>query len=253
MQKTKNVTAIIVAAGKGSRMGKQPATKPYLKVKNVPVLVHTLRKFEDSSEIDEIILAVRPEDRTKCEELLVNMGTNKNITIVEGGAERQDSVFNCLLRVDPQVEIVVVHDAARMLVSQEIISATIKYARKYGICIPGVPANDTMKRIKIMECADDIYEQDQNTLDRGVFVAETPNVKEIWHSQTPQAFKYEILLNIHQKAREFGIIMRDDAILAEYFGHQIKIVYGSYKNIKITTSEDLIIADAFLTNKTDRK
>lgn len=234
-----NVAAIIVAAGTGSRMGKQPAPKQFLKIDGVPILSYTLEKFAYSPAVDQIVLVSRKEDVARCEKLVVERGTPKVDAVIEGGKERQDSVFNGLLHLDLQTEVVLIHDAVRMFVTEEIITTSIHSARKYGASVTAVPAKDTIKKVGIHTSAN--YEHEEPG-----FVSETLNRKELWHVQTPQTFQYDLILSIHKKAREIGLYGTDDAMLAEYFGHPVKIVYGSYRNIKVTTPDDLLIAQAFL-------
>ncbi len=239
------VAAIIVAAGTGTRMGAQPVPKQFLKIEGVPILAYTLKKFDDFSGIEEIILVARREDRLICERLLVKSGIKKITAIVEGGKERQDSVFYGLLHVQPQTEIVLIHDAVRMFVTEEILTRSILSARKYGASVTAVPAKDTIKKVTF--CASSSHTQKDWTCDdEHIFVAETLDRNVLWHVQTPQTFQYHLILALHQKARQLGIYGTDDAMLAEYFGHPVKIVYGSYRNIKITTPDDLLIAQAFL-------
>jgi 2-C-methyl-D-erythritol 4-phosphate cytidylyltransferase len=239
-----NVTAIIVAAGAGLRMGAQPIPKQFLKIEGVPILSYTLRKFEDSPAIDHIILVARGEDQVTCEQLIGEIGAKKIDAVVEGGKERQDSVFHGLLRVNHRTEIVLIHDAVRMFVAEEIIVTSIEYARKYGASVTAVPVKDTIKKVIARPFVS--YRYADFGQDDELFVVETLNRKELWHVQTPQTFQYQLILSLHKKARELGVCGTDDAMLAEYFGHPVKIVYGSYRNIKITTPDDLLIAQAFL-------
>ena len=236
--------AIIVAAGTGSRMGTQPVPKQFLKIDGVPILSYTLRTFETCPAIDSIILIARGEDRARCESLIAESSVEKIEAIVEGGKERQDSVFHGLLRVNQQTDIVLIHDAVRMFITEEILTDSIRCAQKYGASVTAVPVKDTIKKAAVHPSAS--YNRGEFTGDDDVFVAETLDRKELWHSQTPQTFRYDLIFEFHKKARELGIHGTDDAMLAEYFGHPVKIVYGSYRNIKITTPDDLLIAEAFL-------
>ena len=237
-----NVAAIIVAAGTGSRMGTQPVPKQFLEIAGVPILGHTLQKFEHSPAITQILLVTRPEDRVACERLIKASGAQKITALVEGGKERQDSVFNGLLHLNPETEIVLIHDAVRMFVTKEIITASIRDARKYGASVTAVPVKDTIKHVAPRT----------SEMDAG-FVVKTLNRTELWQVQTPQTFQYDLICAIHQKARQLGFYGTDDAMLAEHFGHPVKIVYGSYRNIKITTPDDLLIAKAFLRDEVGRK
>jgi len=236
--------AIIVAAGTGSRMGTQSVPKQFLKVEGVPILSYTLRRFEFCPAIDSIVIVVRAEDRARCERLIAESGVDKIEAIVEGGKERQDSVFHGLSRVNPQTDVVLIHDAVRMFVTEEILVTSIQYARKYGASVTAVPVKDTIKRVTA--CTSGSHDRDDFARDDDVFVSETLDREALWHSQTPQTFQYNLIFDIHKKARELGIHGTDDAMLTEYFGHPVKIVSGSYRNIKITTPDDLLIAEAFL-------
>jgi 2-C-methyl-D-erythritol 4-phosphate cytidylyltransferase len=243
-----NVAAIIVAAGAGARMGNQPVPKQFLKVAGVPILSHTLRRFEDCPAIDHIILVVRGEDRRTCKQLISGISAEKVEAIVAGGKERQDSVFNGLLRVNQQTDVVLIHDAVRIFITEEIITTSIQYARKYGASVTAVPAKDTIKKVPAHTSAPHMHDESTRD-DEHLFVSETLDRKELWHVQTPQTFQYKLILSVYKKAREVGIQGTDDAMLAEHFGHPVKIVYGSYRNIKITTPDDLLIAEAFLRDK----
>ncbi len=238
-----NAAAIIVAAGTGTRMGTLTVPKQFLLIDGVPILAYTLRKFESCPAIDSIVLVTRREDRTRCENLVAENGVEKIAAIVEGGKERQDSVFQGLLRVSPQTGVVLIHDAVRMFVSEEILVTSIQDAQKYGATVTAVPVKDTIKKVATS------HDRREFTGENTVFVAETLERKVLWHSQTPQTFRYNLILEFHKKARELGIHGTDDAMLAEYFGHPVKIVYGSYRNMKITTPDDLLIAEAFLRNE----
>ena len=223
-------------------MGTQPVPKQFLEIAGVPILGHTLQKFEHSPAITQILLVTRPEDRVACERLIKASGAQKITALVEGGKERQDSVFNGLLHLNPETEIVLIHDAVRMFVTKEIITASIRDARKYGASVTAVPAKDTIKQVAPRT----------SEMDAG-FVVKTLNRTELWQVQTPQTFQYDLICTIHQKARQLGFYGTDDAMLVEHFGHPVKIVYGSYRNIKITTPDDLLIAEAFLREEIGRK
>lgn len=226
------------------RMGTQSVPKQFLNVKGIPVLSYTLRTFEVCAAIDSIILVARGEDRARCESLIAESNVEKIEAIVEGGKERQDSVFHGLLHVNQQTDVVLIHDAVRMFVTEQILIASIQCAQKYGASVTAVPVKDTIKKATAYPSVS--HDRKDFTGDDGVFVDETLDRKELWHSQTPQTFRYALIFELHKKARELGIHGTDDAMLAEYFGHPVKIVCGSYRNIKITTPDDLLVAEAFL-------
>jgi 2-C-methyl-D-erythritol 4-phosphate cytidylyltransferase len=227
-----SVAAVIVAAGVGKRMGTQTVAKQFLRIDGVPILAYTLRKFEACAGIDEIILVARPEDHAACAEIIADLGARKVTALAEGGKERQDSVWNGLCQVNPATDIVLIHDAVRMFVTEEMLTASIQAARECGASIVAVPAKDTIKKA--------------TGQGESMFVETTLDRNTLWQVQTPQTFQYRLIVKLHQHARELGIYGTDDAMLAEHFGHPVKIVPGSYRNIKITTPDDLVIATAFV-------
>ncbi len=217
-------TAIIVAGGKGSRMGLN-IKKQYIKLKGKMILTRTVEKFETCPEIDEIVIVAPKEDIAMVrEELIINNGFKKVSRIVESGKERQDSVYNGLMAVAPECKYVFVHDAARPFISYEAIKRAEKAVKSYGAVIVAVPVKDTIKIVN-----------GQNK------VQETPDRSTLWSVQTPQVFKKELLIKAYDKAREDGIAVTDDSMVVEYYGENVHVVMGDYNNIKITTQEDLAI------------
>lgn len=232
------VAAVIVAAGTGSRMGAQTVSKQFLPINGRPVLAHTLTRFETCSEIDQIVLVIREEERDQCERIVADIGTAKVSAMVSGGKERQDSVWNGLAQLSPQTEIVLIHDVVRIFVTHAMLAMSIQYARECGGSITAVPAKDTIKTVTSHQSAFFV----ETTLDRSA----------LWQVQTPQTFQYPLICAVHQQAREQGFYGTDDAMLMEHFGYSVKIVPGSYRNIKITTPDDLLIAEAFLQDEERR-
>ena len=225
------VCAIIVAAGQGLRMN-AIGKKQYLSIAGLPVVVHTLRVFDSCALIDEMVLVVAEEDLNVCrEEIIDPAGFVKEVVLVAGGPMRQDSVYNGLQAVDSDDGIIVIHDGVRPLVTPDELKACINGARRYGACILGLPAFDTLKRI--------------NT--SGTIV-ETLARDTIWLAQTPQAFRYNLILNAHQHARQHGLSATDDASLLEQIGIDVKIIEGSRWNLKITNPDDLKLARILLRN-----
>jgi 2-C-methyl-D-erythritol 4-phosphate cytidylyltransferase len=223
--------AIIVAAGKGLRMN-DSKKKQYLCIAGVPVIVHTLRVFNSCDAIDKIFLVVPEDDLDFCRDKIISVaGCMKETILVAGGPRRQDSVYNGLQAVDADDSIVVIHDGARPLVTPDQLKACISAARKHGACILGLPAFDTLKRVNT---ADTIVE----TLDRDT----------IWLAQTPQAFRYDLIINAHKHAYQHGLKATDDASLIEQLGLEVKIIEGSRRNIKITNPDDLKLARILLKN-----
>ena len=241
--KPSQTTAIIVAAGTGSRMGVQVMPKQFLPVGGMPILAHTLKRFDSATVVDHIVLVIRPEDRERCETLIAEHGIAKAITIVDGGKERQDSVLRGLRAAPPQTEIVLIHDAVRMFVTEEMLHESIDAARHIGASVVAVPAKDTIK--EAVDSANGAH-------NRWPLVAKTYNRRLLWQIQTPQTFQYQLILDCYERAIAEGFDATDDAMMAEYSGHPVALVTGSYRNIKITTPDDLLMAEAFLQRQDGR-
>jgi len=223
------VTAIIVAAGKGRRM-QSGTRKQYITIAGRTVLGHTLKKFDACDDIDSIYLVVAQEDFDYCrEKVLLPTNLHKSTHLVAGGKQRQNSVFNGLEALEQKRGLVVVHDGVRPLIEPQQISGCIAEAQQSGACILGIRAFDTIKR----------------TDDAGTIEA-TLNRECLWLAQTPQVFHYKILHRAHRKAIDDGFAGTDDALLVERIGYRVKIITGSKTNLKITTAEDLAIAEALL-------
>jgi len=222
-------SAIIVAAGKGNRM-KGPTRKQFLELSGRPVLSYSLIAFDACTLIEEIFLVVPKNDIDACQHKIIStLNLKKKVQLISGGVHRQDSVYNGLLSVGKQSDIVVIHDGVRPFVRPEDLTACIRCAKKVDACILGTPASDTLKRV-------DKSQRIEKTLDR----------KNIWLTQTPQAFKYELILEAHEAARRDGVIGTDDALLVERLGKDVKIINGNRYNIKITVKEDLAVAHALI-------
>lgn len=217
------VSAVIVAAGKGTRMGADK-NKVFLELMGKTVLEHTIDVFEKSPIIDEIIVVTN--DIKECETLL--SGYTKVSHIVLGGATRQESVNNGL--VVAKGDYVAIHDGARALICEKEINSAISEAKKYGAAAVGVKSKDTLKK-----------------LDKNGFIQETVDREFIYNIQTPQVFKLKEIKKMHSLAK--GDSFTDDCALAESFGTRIKMVEGSYDNIKITTPDDLEIAEKILKSR----
>jgi len=232
MYKNQYVTAIIAAAGMSNRM-KSKINKQFININGKPILAHTLEKFQKCRYIDEIIVVAREDEINYCKkEVVRRYGFNKVTKIVRGGKERQDSVYNGILALNEKTDIVVSHDGARPFVKIKNIMDSIKGASEYGACVVGTPVKDTIKFVK-----------------SGEEIDSTPNRDILWAAQTPQSFKREILMEGYRKAIEDNFIGTDDSVLVERLGIQVKIIMGSYENIKITTPEDIIIAESILKDK----
>jgi len=237
------VVVIIPAAGLGTRMtsvsdarSKKPtASKQFSEIGGTPILIHTLRKFASSPQVGEIYVALRANEiagfraRLQADEDL----SQKRIELVEGGEHRQQSVTNAIAAVsaDPD-DIVLVHDAVRPFVSAEIIHDVIAAARKYGAAIAGMPAMDTIKEV-------------QRTADGAVVTATLPRERVVM-AQTPQGFRHRVLKKAFDEATADGFLGTDEASLVERSGHEVVVVMGSPRNIKITTPADMELAEFFL-------
>lgn len=221
--------AIIPAGGAGKRL-KSHVAKQFLLLDGLPVLVHTLKVFQKSKDIDDIILALPPDELVSVrQDVIEKYGLTKTKTVVAGGEERQDSVKNCLETIQEGCDLVVIHDAVRPFVTEELIRQVVDAARVTGAASAGVKAKDTIK---------------ETTKDRMV-LATVPR-HHLWQTQTPQAFKYELLKDAYRAAYDEKFYGTDDASLVERRGGRVEMIEGSYANIKITTKEDMLIADALM-------
>ena len=224
-------SVVIVSAGRGSRM-KADINKQFLKLQNKEVIAHTIDKFYNNENIGEIIVVVREDEAEFFKINIIEKYGYKNIKIAFGGSERQDSVYNGLKMVDENCKIVLIHDGARPFVNNETIDSAIESAKENKCVIVGVPVKDTIK----------VIDENNN-------VCDTPDRSTLWSIQTPQVFDYSLIMKAHEKAREDNYYGTDDSMLMEYFGQTVKVVEGSYNNIKITTPEDLKIGEEILRDK----
>ncbi|HAK41573.1 MAG TPA: 2-C-methyl-D-erythritol 4-phosphate cytidylyltransferase [Clostridium sp.] len=221
-------TAIILAAGQGKRMGAN-INKQFLTLLGKPVLYHTIKAFSDNENIDNIIVICAESDMEYCKKNIVEKYDLKKVkALVKGGKERQDSVYNGLKAIE-SCDIVLIHDGARLFVTEEIINNGIKNAKKYGACTCGVKSKDTIK-IK----------------DKEGFAKETLNREDTFIVQTPQCFKYDIIINCHEELKKTKFEVTDDAMIVEKFNKKVYLYEGSYLNIKLTTPEDMIIGENIL-------
>lgn len=225
MDKTSSVSVVIAAAGMSSRMN--GINKQFLLLEGIPVLARTLSVFDSINEIDEIIIVVQESEILVVSDLVKDFNIKKIKAIVPGGITRQQSVLNGLDHVTSQK--VLIHDGARPFVSQNEILNVISALDTNDAAAVGVKAKDTIKRIN-----------------RNNMIIETLNRDELIQIQTPQGFKTDIILSAHKKAVTEGVEVTDDCALAELRGINVKILYGSYNNIKITTPEDVVIARGIL-------
>lgn len=229
----KYCTAVVLAAGQGRRMGTK-IQKQYLNIMGKPVLYYALQAFEKSGVVDDIILVTGEQEISFCKkEIVERYGMKKVSSVIAGGAERYDSVERALLWAEKSGRegYVMIHDGARPFVSEEIIRRIWEDVQKYSACTAGMPVKDTIK-----------------ITDEDGFGTETTVRSRTWQVQTPQAFSLKLILEAYRRMREApcpGIT--DDTMLAEYYmGQKVYLTRGSYKNIKITTPEDLDIAEIFV-------
>ena len=212
---------VIVAAGSGSRM-KRDINKQFIKLDGKEIIAYTIEKFYKSEDIDDIVIVIK-ENEEKCFiENIINKYGFDNIKLAYGGKERQDSVYNGIKKLNRNCEIVLIHDGARPFVNEDIIKNSIEEAKENNAVVVGVPVKDTIK----------VVDSDGNIVD-------TPNRSLLWSVQTPQSFKYEIITKAYEYAYSNDYYGTDDAMLVEHIGYNVKMIEGSYDNIKITTEEDL--------------
>ena len=221
-------SAIIVAAGKGTRMGAN-VDKLWLEVANCPVVAHTWQQFNAAPGIDEIILVVRDGMQSHFSELAAKFHLKKPHRLVAGGKERQDSVWNGLEALSPTTEIVAIQDAARPCTSQDLIAATIAAARETGAAVAAQPVADTLK-----ETAD------------GRTISRTVDRSRLWAVQTPQTFRVEIIRRAIATARQKQLVLTDDTAACELIGQPVRLVKSATPNPKVTVPADLPFIESLL-------
>lgn len=233
MYKGNFVSVIIAAAGMSNRMGSK-INKQFIVIDNKPILAHTIEKFEACKYVDEIIVVSKEQEVEYCrKEIIRKYGYRKVTNIIKGGKERQDSIYNGIMALNERTDIVLTHDGARPFVRMESIVNGIKGALDYGSCVIGVPLKDTIK----------VIEEDNQ-------VHHTPNRALLWAAQTPQCFQIDLLKEGYEYAISEGILGTDDSSLVEKKGYPVKMIMGNYDNIKITTPEDLVVAQSIAKDKT---
>jgi len=230
-------TVLIPAAGTGRRMGGS-VSKQYLELAGKPILAHTLALFENHPLIDNIYPIVPPNDISYCQQQIVDRyGFTKVRKLVAGGPTRQDSVKNGLAALaedglDQPKRPVLIHDGARPLFDSKRLSMLIDIVCQTGACTIGVPVKDTIKNV------------DNNK------ITDSPDRNRLWQAQTPQGFQYQVIKEAFDQAAADGFIATDDASLLERLGHPVQMLKGDYRNIKVTTPEDILIAVALLGGST---
>ena len=219
---------VIVAAGTGSRMN-MGINKQFIKLKGKEIIAYTIEKFYNNSNIDDIVVVVKEDEAEFFDKEIIEKYNFKNIKIAYGGKERQDSVYNGLKLLDEKCDVVLIHDGARPFVSDKIIDNSIEKVKEHKAIVVGVPVKDTIK----------VIDNDKNIVD-------TPNRSVLWAVQTPQTFSYKILIDAYEDAFKNSFYGTDDAMLVERIGYKVKMIEGSYNNIKITTQEDLNVSSQLL-------
>jgi 2-C-methyl-D-erythritol 4-phosphate cytidylyltransferase len=218
-----NVGAVIVAAGRSTRMG--GVDKTFAPILGVPLVAHTLDRFESFPQVDQIVLVLAEESLDRGRELVQERGYRKVAHVCAGDQRRQDSVRNGLELLSP-CEWVLVHDGARPCLDEAMLQRGLDAAAECGSAVAGVPVKDTIKLVS-----------------PDLMVNQTPDRSLLWAAQTPQVFQYDLFLEAHRTCTED---VTDDAAMVEALGHPVKMFQGSYQNIKVTTTADLIIAEVFL-------
>ena len=229
----KKIGAVIPAGGRGRRIG-GARPKQLIRLLGKPILLHTLERFELSPEIDTIVISVSPEIKDEVEDIVRQSKLSKVSGIVNGGEHRQDSVWNGIDVLEKErVDYILIHDAVRPFVTAECLRGVISESIKHGAAVVAVRPKDTVKQSA-----------------EGGFVGGTLERENVWIAQTPQGFQFSLIHTAFCRAREEGIYATDDSSLVERLGIKVRIVEGSYDNLKISTAEDLefgdIIARRFL-------
>ncbi len=221
--------AIIPSAGVGKRYGAE-IPKQYTELAGIPVIIHTLKNFEKCDEIDEVILSINHDWREFLKESFKKFGITKVVELVEGGAERQDSIFNAFkTEAFKNAEIVLVHDAVRPFANSELLKNVIAAAREFGAAVPALTPKETIKEIN-----------------KENLILKTHERKFLKSVQTPQGFKKEILLKSYERALAENFIGTDDASVVEFAGIPVKIIDGIEENIKLTTPMDRALAEFWI-------
>jgi len=228
------IAAIVPAAGLGTRMGAdQP--KQFLELDGVPLIIFTLRRLASCAAITDFFISTRAEDVVSLQDKVAKAALGRPARVVHGGDTRQQSVANALAQVDPSTEIVLVHDAVRPFVTREQIERLIAESRTRGAVILGLPAIDTIKEVKRSNLPEDM-----------ALISTTIPRERVVMAQTPQAFRYTLLRDAFRKAQQDDVTASDEAVLVERLGHDVFVLNGSERNIKITRPSDMELARFYL-------
>lgn len=225
------VSVIIAAAGNSTRYG-TGKSKQFLILDNTPVLIKSIQAFEEIDDVKEIIVTARKQDFEVIEDFIVQYGVRKVKHIVEGGATRQDSIYAAVENVDEKADLVAVHDGARPLIKRKVIESVIQKADEVDAAACAVPVKDTIKII-----------------DSSGKIVTTPERDSLRAVQTPQIFRFSLYKEAIEKAVSDGKQYTDDCQLVESMGYPVYLVDGDYENIKITTPDDLLVAEKFLSER----
>jgi 2-C-methyl-D-erythritol 4-phosphate cytidylyltransferase len=228
------IAAIVPAAGLGTRMGAD-TPKQFLELDGVPLIIFTLRRLAACSAITDFFISTRADDLMALEDMVAKAALGRPVRVVHGGDTRQQSVGNALAQVDPATEIVLVHDAVRPFVTPAQIDRVIAEARARGAAILGIPAIDTVKEVKRASLPEDV-----------ALISATIPRERIVLAQTPQAFSYPLLRDAFRKAQQDDATASDEAALVERYGHDVFVVLGSERNLKITRPADRELAGFYL-------
>jgi 2-C-methyl-D-erythritol 4-phosphate cytidylyltransferase len=228
------IAAIVPAAGLGTRMGAE-MPKQFLELDGMPLILFTLRRLAACAAITEFFISTRADDIVSLQDRVAKSELGRPARVVHGGDTRQQSVANALAQVDPTTDVVLVHDAVRPFVTAEQIDRVIAEARKRGAAILGIPAIDTVKEVKRASLPEDM----------ALITATIPRER-IVLAQTPQAFSYPLLRDSFRLAQRDGVTASDEAALVERFGHEVFVVVGSERNLKITRPADMELARFYL-------
>ncbi|MBI5755444.1 MAG: 2-C-methyl-D-erythritol 4-phosphate cytidylyltransferase [Nitrospirae bacterium] len=230
------VAAIIPAAGKGKRM-RHVVHKHYILLEGRPILAYNIEAFEKCIGVNQVFVVVRSGEEEYClKEVVERYGFKKVLKIVIGGERRQDSVYNGIKELDEDTDIVVVHDGVRPFVSPELINETVKLAMYVDGVVAAMPVKDTIKEIS-----------------PDGFIKGTHERESLWNAQTPQTFKRRIIEEAFERAFTDNFSGTDESSLVERLGGRVKIIEGSHENIKITTKEDLLLAEFILRKRLSKK
>jgi 2-C-methyl-D-erythritol 4-phosphate cytidylyltransferase len=228
------IACILPAAGLGTRMGAE-TPKQFLELDGVPIVLFTLRRLAACEAITDFFIATRPEDVASLEERIAREKLGRPVKVLRGGGTRQESVANALAAVPQDAEIILVHDAVRPFVTREQVERVIAQARERGAAILGIPAMDTVKEVKRASLPEDVA-RITGTIPRELVVL----------AQTPQGFKAALLREAFERAQRDGVNASDEAGLVERLGHEVYVVHGSERNIKITRPADMDLARFYL-------